>query len=609
MRPTSSVSSSNLSLHALPRQLAALLRGRAALFAAFALLLGGLPCLAQSSSSSTTPATDSTLQQGSSTSGHRSAQLETSGSAVTLETSEPLFDLTVALNLCGYDADLAASVPARAAVRTQVEAAAAATPEAAAARQALCTYIHQHALSDPGRSVAQYISLALYLSPELMPEVDTTELPPDSTQVVTVLPLLRTFSEAVHLHAIWVEHRPEYEALVNQLHDPLTRMILNTNIYLHSPVSSYDGRRFLVLLEPMLAPSAVNARIYATNYIIVLSPSASGSFHMEQIRHTYLHYEIEPMVYARAASMDRLLPLLKTVANAPLEFTYKSDIVALLTECLIKAIEARTVDTGLVRPKKPTAIRQRAEMEHYDAEMNLFDRQTEAARRRSVELSMRQGWVLTDYFYSQLVSMERDGTSLKDNIGQMVYGMDVDRERHSVQNIAFLPETTHDVVRHVAPVPTGLHLAEIKMLQGDPQAAEEIAKKALADPVGDHGTANYILGRIDLLERAPEEATTHFEAAVATGKDPHTVAWSHIYLGRLYDTQPDRKKAVAEYQAALAAHDPQPETRAAADSGLRAPFALPKREAVTPTQTDADDAPIDPTGKAEKESYKPPPPK
>ena len=112
----------------------------------------------------------------------------------------------------------------------------------------------------------------------------------------------------------------------------------------------------------MVSPSAVNARIYGSNYVIALSPTADNSFHMEQVRHTYLHYEIEPMVYARAAAMDRLLPLLKTVSEAPLDFTYKSDIVALLAECLIKAVEARTLDTGIVKPTRPTAVKLRADM-------------------------------------------------------------------------------------------------------------------------------------------------------------------------------------------------------------------------------------------------------
>ncbi len=581
--------------------------------AAILLLASGAPLIAQTTASSA-QTTSSSNDTGSgstppqaSRSAPRVAQADAGGSAVTLETSEPLFDLAVALNTCGYDTDLENSAPLRQTIRQQI-AEIVAAPEARSARESLCHYIQQHTLNDPGLNLAQYVSLALYLTPDLTPTADETELPPDSTQVVNILPLLRTFAEQAHLHALWVNHRPDYEALTARLHEPLTRMLLDTNIYLHLPVSSYDGRRFLVLLEPMLAPSAVNARIYSSDYVIVTSPSADlNAFHLNEIRHTYLHYEVEPLVYGRAAAMERLVPLLKTVQTAPLDFTYKSDIVALITECLIKAIEARTMDTGIQRPQRPTgANRQRLEMDGYDAAVGLYDRQSEAVRRRTVDLDMHQGWVLTDYFYRQLINMERDGVSLKDNIGQMVYGMDVERERHADQNIAFLPVPTHDFVRRSAPKPTGLQLAEMKMMQGDPTTAEQMAEKALADPAGDHGVAHYILARIDLMERQPDEAITHFEAALASGHDPRTLAWSHIYLGRLYDTAPDRKRALEQYKAALAVPELPTDGRAAAEKGLREPFALPKRE--TPVAAETDDTPIDPSGKAEKESYRPDPP-
>ena len=559
---------------------------------------------AQSSSSSTSsPTPPQTLGSSSSSSGGRearTAQPEASGSAVTLETSEPLFDLAVALNTCGYDTDLAASSPVRSAVRQQVAAAVAASPEGGKTRDALCTYIRQHNLSDTGLNIAQYVSLALYTSPELTPLGDETELPPDSTQILNILPLVHNFSDAIHLHAIWVENRPAYTALLDQVHDPLTKLILNTNIYLHLPVSSYDGRRFQVLLEPMLAPTAINARIYGSNYIIAVSPSASGSFHLEQIRHTYLHYEVEPLIYARASAMERLQPLLKSVQEAPIDFAHKSDIVSLITECLIKAIEARTMDTGLTPPAKPAGMRERVDFEKYDAAKSLYERQTEASRRNAADLATRHGWVLTNYFYQQLIEEERNSVSLKDNIGQMVYGMDVDRQAREAKQIAFIPEASHDVVRRVALPPTGLRLAEMKLMQGNAQAAEDLAKKALADPAGDHAEANYILARIALLQRQPEEAMTHFQATLSSARNPHTVAWSHIYLGRLYDVQPDRKKAVQEYQAALAVPGAQADTRTAASTGLKTPFALPKAQAPV-EQEDG----IDPSGKAEKDAYDP----
>jgi tetratricopeptide (TPR) repeat protein len=570
-----------------------------------------IPANAQEPSSSSSSSSDTPSKETPSKPAARIAQPEAGGSAITLETSEPLFYVAVALNVCGYDSDLTASSPVRARIREEINTQVAASAAARTSRDALCTYVREHTLADGGLNLAQYISLALYLSPppELTPTVDQTELPPDSTQVVNILPLLRTFAEDIHLNAIWVEHRAEYEELTARVHGPLTKMILNTNIYLRLPVSSYDGRRFLVLLEPMLAPSTTNARIYSNDYIVVASPAADppAAVHMDDIRHIYLHYEIEPMVYARAQAMERLQPLLKAVQNAPLDYTYKTEIVPLLTECLIKAIETQTMDVGIPKPQRPgAAVKARAELERYDAETSAYDHDAEAVRRKAVDLAMRQGWVLVDYFYAQIGTMEKEGISLKDNMGQMVYGMDVDRERHKDQQIAFLPEGSHDVLRRATTQLTGLQLAELKIFKGDLAGASEIANKVLADSAGDHAQAHYVLARVNLLQRQPGAAIGDFQEVLDTSKNPRTIAWSHIYLGRLYDIMPDRERAVAEYQAALVVRDAQPDTKAAAEQGIKHPFVAPKAEHQTPDESD--DTPLDPSGKAEKDAYRPPPP-
>lgn len=576
----------------------------------------------QSSSSSSTP--DS--QAVDTSRGPRIAQPEAAGSAITLETSEPLFFIAAGLNACGYDAGLAQSSPVRQKVRDEINEELAQSAPARDARDALCTFIREHALNDPGRNLAQYVSLSLYLTPPpaLTPSVDITDLPPDSTQVVEILPLLQTFAEQVRLNALWVEHRPEYQGFVDRIHDPMTKMVLDTNIFLHLPVSSYDGRRFMVLLEPMLAPTETNARIYASDYVVVVSPAAQppATVPMDLIRHTYLHYLVEPMIYSRASSMDRLLPLLKPVQDAPLDFVYKSDIVALLTECLIKGIEAQVMDVGFPKPDKPI-FKDRSDQDRYEADVAAYERKAEARRRKAVDLDMRQGWVLTDYFYNQLGAMDKAGSSLKDNIGPMVYGMDVDRERHHDEQIAFLPAGSggdsefRDPVRRAPRQLTGLDLGEMKLMKGDLNGAGEIAETALKANPG-NPEAHYLLGRINLMQGDPDEALDHLTQTVKLSHDPRTIAWAHIYLGRMYDVardpdnpdaiRPQRDKAIAEYRAALANRDSQPDTKAAAEKGIKEPFALPKRAMPGNGQQD-DSKGLDPTGKAEKEAYRPPPPK
>jgi len=584
----------------------------ACLCLAAAVLFGGAPTFAQqgsssSSSSSDTPATDTTQP-----SPPRIAQPRTAGAAVTLETSEPLFYIAAALNACGYDDDLAASAPIRLKIRDEINAELTVSAQARESRDALCAYVRQHTLNDRGLNLAQYISLALYLSPppELTPTVSQLDLPPDSTQVVNILPLLRTFAADVHLNALWVNHRADYEALTARIHDPLTRMVFSTNVYLGMPVSSYVDRRFLVLMEPMLAPSATNARIYGSDYIVVVSPAGDplGAVHMNEVRHTYLHYEIEPLVYSRAQAMDRLMPLLKTVQDAPIEFAYKSNIASLITECLIKAVEAHIMDVGLAKPERPTGTGLRAaDMIGYDSAMSAYNRQAEQTRRKAVDLDVRQGWVLTSYFYDKLGNMEKQSISLKEDIGEMVYGMDVGRESHAAQQIVFLPSGTQDVVRRAPRQLTGIQLGEMKLLKGDLPGAEAIAKAALADPNADHAQAHYLMARVDLMQSEPDAAITDFQATLQSSKDPRTLAWSHIYLGRLYDVLPDRQKAIAQYQAALTVRDSQPDTKAAAEAGIKQPFSPPGMKSAD--QSDDDNAPLDPSGKAEKDAYRPPPQK
>ena len=567
-----------------------------------------------SSSSSSAPSQpDTTLENRQPISRPRVVQPEAGGAAVTLETSESLFDLAAALNACGYDSDLDSSAPVRKKVRDEVNQTLASAPPAARDhRDALCSYIRDHELSETSLSLAQYISLSLYLNPppQLTPSVGETELPPDSTQVVNILPLLRSFAEDINLHAIWIAHRSEYEEFVNQIHDPLTKAVLNSNVYLRMPVSSYDGRRFIVLLEPMLAPAVTNARIYGNDYIVVASPAENGSVHMDQIRHTYLHYLVEPLVYARASAMDRLLPLLKPAQNAPLEFTYKSDISALLAECIIKAIEAQTMDVGVPRPKRPDQVKQRTDITTYEANVAAWEHEAEIVRRKQVDLDMRQGWILTEYFYDKIGAMAKEGVSLREEIAPMVYGMDVEHERHHAEQIAFLPEGSHDNVKRTARPLKPVDQAEMKLIKGDTAGAEQMADEALKANPND-AQAHYLAGRIDLIHGDPNAAAEHFNKTLALTKDPRTLAWTHIYLGRLYDVardpehpdvdHPERPKAIAEYRAALAVRDAQPDTKAAAEKGLKEPFLLPKRQ----QSTDDDNEPLDPSGKAEKEAYRP----
>jgi hypothetical protein len=549
------------------------------------LLPAARPQSPDSSSSNKSNKSQSSSSQNSNTQPVQQEQapslIDPAGPTISLTSSEPLFLMAAALNACGYNEGLEESAPVRQHVRDEMNQALARSEEARAARDKVCLYIAQHRMTGTEHDIAQYISLALYLTPppEMETSVDLAQMPPDSTQVVEIVPLLRDFVSAVDLHGIWLAVHPTYDREADRLHDPLSKMIVSTNLYLKMPASTYQGRRFLVVIEPMLSPSLVNARIYGTDFIVVVSP-VDGKIRMDDVRHTYLHYVIEPLLNARANAIDRMQPILKEVRDAPMEFRYRSDTVPLTIECLIKAIEARTMDTGVPVFKIP-ANADRSELPRLEHERQIYQQKVDAIKLATVRHDMTQGFVLTQYFYEQLIVFERDPAGLGDTIGEMVYSMDVDQQVHRARDIEFDKESDGEVLGRTQPRKlTGLDLAESKLEGGDVATARALAQKALADPsdsleaVAAEARANFILARAAVMTGHPEEAIDRFQKTLASSKDQRQLAWSHIYLGRMLDLDCKRDEALSEYQLALKARDGQQDTRLAAERGVKAAYAV-----------------------------------
>jgi hypothetical protein len=160
--------------------------------------------------------------------------IDPAGPTISLIPSEPVFVMAAALNACGYDEGLEQSAPIRKHVRDEMNQALAQSEDARTKRDALCLYIAQHRMTGTERDISQYISLALYLTPppELEITADLTEMPPDSTQVAEIVPVLRAFAAAVDLHGIWLATHHTYDEEIDKLHDPLSQMIVATNLYL-----------------------------------------------------------------------------------------------------------------------------------------------------------------------------------------------------------------------------------------------------------------------------------------------------------------------------------------------------------------------------------------
>jgi tetratricopeptide (TPR) repeat protein len=468
---------------------------------------------------------------------------------VSLETSETLFTVLTAINTCGYDQELSSSDPLRTQIRSEVAKAVENTPGAQDVIAPMCGFFRQHQGAEASRDLSQYVSLALYLEepPAFTPKVKQAELPPDAGALAEIVPLMQAFYQKIGLHAIWERHRARYSELTEIFHTPLAKMTFDTEIYLKMPSSGYLGRQFTVYLDAMGAPGQTNARNYASDYYVVISPTSGTAIKMQQIRHTYLHYLLDPLALKNGDSFKRLEPLLQDVKDAPMDEAFKSSISLLVTECLVRAIEERLT-------KVP-----------------------EAERAQGIDQADKEGYVLTRYFYDALFKFEKDPAGMRNAYAGLVGSIDVGREMKRASLIQFSGEAAPELLHLAGRRNEHLLLnAERRLAAGDPETAQKLALQALDEQEEDAGRALFILAEVATANRDMDGARKYFEQALQTAHEPKVIAWSHIYLGRIFDLREDRFAAVDQYRAALdAAGGTLPEAKLAAQRGLEQPYEPP----------------------------------
>ena len=243
---------------------------------------------------------------------------------------------------------------------------------------------------------------------------------------------------------------------------------------------------------------------------------------MQQIRHTYLHYLLDPLAMKYNVEFARLHPLLQQVKSAPMDESFRANISLLVNECLIRAIELRT---GEKHGSRSSA---------------------------SLDEDDREGYILTRHFYDALAKFEKDPAGLRNAYAGMLNAIDVRKESKRASQIHFADEAAPELL-HLAR-PQAEHLlfnAEKALSAGDRDGAKKLAQQALDEKQEDPGRALFILAQVATANRDMEGARTYFQQAIQNAHEPRVVAWSHIYLGRIFDLKEDRTAALEEYRSAL----------------------------------------------------------
>lgn len=439
-----------------------------------------------------------------------------------LDANENLFYVLAAANAAGYDEGL--NLPDNNPLRKQLRDYLAG--QNIASLPAIKQFYRKHMQKTGGQDLAQYISYALSVTgpPDFAWKSRDVEVPPDAMNLAGLTPLLVDFYRQANLEELWRRARPAYDQELEKYHGPVLRMTNTVDGYLRVPTAGYLGRRFALFIDLLAAPQQVQTRNYGDDAFVIVSPSAEPR--MYDIRHAYLHFEIDPIMIKYGMDLQQKRSLLDLVQLSPLEANYKNDFVLLANESLIKAVESRL-------DKSPGVVDQ----------------------------AMRQGYILTAYFAEQLPVFEKQQQGMRFYAEDMVNAIDLKREIARLSQIRFdagplQRKATQVSVAGPELSPSGkmLEKAEEFYSSRELEPARQAFQKALEERGSseEHAQAWYGLARISLLQKQPDAAVKLFEKTLSASPDPFTKAWSYVYLARLSLAADDRSRAAGFYREALA---------------------------------------------------------
>jgi tetratricopeptide (TPR) repeat protein len=465
-----------------------------------------------------------------------------------LEGSEALFTVLAAINAAGYDYNLDSN--ANSPVRKQVRDAIAA--KHLESLEPLRRFIAKHHQDDPEAELNQYISFALSVDgpPEFQYWLPPQEIPPDVRKMDGLAELMTAFYREAGIHELWNQSRGELDRAIAAYHSPVSNSVLEINSYLRNPTSGYRGRRFQIYLDFMGPPNQIQTRSYKDSYFVVLTASVEPQ--IDQVRHAYLHYLLDPLSLRFYEQWGRDKGLADYAQSAPaLDESYKDDFMLLATECVIKAVESRLAHGA-------------------QNQQDLVDR------------ALAEGFVLTPALAAGLAAYEKQEESLRIYFPDLLGQIDLEREDRRLQKVQF---ASNAAIRKAPPAPpppppvltgpakTLSEAEELYTTRKLPEAQQryrQVLEQKAETSV--HARAYYGLARIAALNRDPELAERLFQKTLELSPDDETKSWAYLYLGRLADAAGEREQAEKHYRAALAIQGAPDQVKTAAEKGLAQPF-------------------------------------
>jgi tetratricopeptide (TPR) repeat protein len=477
---------------------------------------------------------------------------------VTVDGSEAMFTTMCALLAAGFESDVSAANwhPLRAQLRERMQ------HQQGPAVDSVREFYKKHQLADEGAMLSQYVWFGLVsgAAPKFELTLRRDELPPEVIALEGFSEILSAYYQEQKIGRLWRELQPLYNREIEHLHDSVSQIVFVATNYLREIMNNSNPRTFMVIVEPLVG-RITNVRNFGDHYAIVLS--GGDDLPTDTVRHAYLHFLLDPLPlrYPHVVAVKR--PLFEVAARAPrLVPDLKDDFASYFAECTVRAVELK------------------------------LKRMSPSEREAAMDIDDADGYVLVRPLFAALGNFERSEPSMKLFFPEMVRSIDVNAESKRLQAIKFAPAVTaakrdetagEEVARRRRLTPStipndpdaiaALTEGERRIAEKNPRAAESSFQKVLAR-YPDQTRAWYGIGLVALMDhdgvRAKEVFGRLTSGEHAAADDPMVLAWSHIYLARIYDDEGQADQAKAQYQEALAVTGSPDQARQAAQKGLAA---------------------------------------
>jgi hypothetical protein len=478
---------------------------------------------------------------------------------ITVDGSEAMFTTMCALLAAGFESQVSSDgwTPFRTQIRERMEHA------QGPAVDALREFYQKHELNDPGAMLSQYIWFGLVSgpAPNFKPTMKRDDLPPEVITLEGFPEILSKFYVEQHIGRIWVQVQPVYNHEIDQIHDTVSQIVFVATNYLRVIPSPGDPRTFSIIVEPLVG-RITNVRNYQDHYAIILSGSADVP--VDTVRHAYLHFLLDglPLQYSHVIAVKR--PLYEVALHAPrLPADLRDDYPSYFAECLVRAVELK------------------------------LRRMSPGERDAALDTDDSDGYILVRPLFKSLDSFEGAEPAMRYYFPDMVRTIDANAEMKRDTALKFAPaigapksaEPSQEQVARTRTAPRAstvpndqeaindLTEGERRIAEKNPRAAEASFQRVLTK-YPDQPKALYGIGLVALLDHDAVRAKEVFGRLTAgdhaATQDPMVMAWSHIYLARIYDDEGQGEAAKTEYQAALAVSGGPEQAKQAAQKGLAA---------------------------------------